>query len=250
MLQADPSAQDQGNDTPVYSAARYGHKQVGKVLIDAGAVHTIGEAAALGYTEQIHRLVADGVSPDEPRRGRSQEPPLCRAAQKGHVDTVLALIEAGAALNGRDKFGDTALEWSADSTPRGRVFLRADVMKVLIEKGVRGSQKLCAYAESEEELGLLEAYLKMREVEYLTEKLSTTAGEVIDAEDAAPKGSPRTMAEELSYCEEKRSLRVVLPGEAKPETGSLRRVLDKFRSADQDSSPMRSAQSDSSREEL
>lgn len=106
-------------------------------------------------TEDVKRLIAEGVSPDEPRYARSQEPPLCRAAQKGHVDTVLALIEGGAALNGTDKFGDTALDWAIDTTPRGQIVLQTEVMKVLIERGAKGSQKLCAYADSVDELALL-----------------------------------------------------------------------------------------------
>lgn len=57
------------------------------------------------------KLITEGVSPDEPRRQRSQERPLMRAAQKNHVDTVLALIEGGADLTLSDKFGDTALDW-------------------------------------------------------------------------------------------------------------------------------------------
>lgn len=254
LLQADPSVQDQGEDTPMFSAARYSHTEAGKVLIGAGAVHTIGEAAAIGYTEQVQKLIAEGVSPDEPRRARSQETPLCRAAQKGHTDTVLALIEAGASLDGTDKFGDTALDWAADSTPRGQVFLQTEVMKVLIEKGVRGSQKLCAYAVSEEELGLLESYLEMRKAEYEAEEPQVAAAEDAEAEDPISREKPKSMAEELTYCEDKRSKRVVPPGEARPESQGLRKILDKFRdSTDQESSSMGSAQtaqSDSSREEL
>jgi ankyrin repeat protein len=251
LLQADPSVQDQGEDTPMFSAARYGHTEAGKILIDAGAVHTVGEAAAIGYTEQVQKLIAEGASPDEPRRARSQETPLCRAAQKGHTDTVLALIEAGAALDGTDKFGDTALDWSADSTPRGQVFLRTEVMKVLIEKGVRGSQKLCAYAESEEELGLLESYLDMRKAEYEAEE-QVAAAENTDAEDPIKKDKPKSMAEELTYCEDRRSKRVVPPGEARRDAKALRKILDKFRDGNsQESSSMaQTAQSDSSREEL
>jgi len=153
--QADPSIKDQGEDTPLYLASRYGHTDAGKALLDAGAAHHIGEVAALGLTEDVKRLIAEGVSPDEPRYARSQEPPLCRAAQKGHVDTVLALIEGGAALNGTDKFGDTALDWAIDTTPRGQIVLQTEVMKVLIERGAKGSQKLCAYADSVDELALL-----------------------------------------------------------------------------------------------
>ena len=83
-----------------------------------------------------------------------------RAAQKNQLETVLALIKGGADLEGTDKFGDTALEWSADTTPRGKLTLSMDVMKVLIEKGVKGPSKLCGYAESAEELALLELYFE------------------------------------------------------------------------------------------
>ena len=194
-------------------------------------------------------MIAEGVSPDEPRREKSQELPLLRAAQKGHVDTVVALIEAGADLNGTDKFGDTALDWSVDTTLRGEKILRAEVIKVLIQKGVRGSRILCAYAESEEELGLLEMYLEMRRGEYDDPKV--TAREVADDGDAVLERKPSTMAEELSYCEERRNSRTVSPGDARPNATALRRILDKFRGGvSQASAQVESSRSDNSREEL
>ena len=85
--------------TALICAAQYGHDDIVKMLIEAGA--------------------------DVNSEGRSA---LLQAAREGRVDVVKMLIEAGADLNSKDKDGRTALSRAAGTG-------HADIVKMLEDNG-------------------------------------------------------------------------------------------------------------------
>lgn len=111
-------------DTPLHAAASLGDEQMVKLLLHKGANKDVrnraGKTAYDLAAENGHTKLYDAL-----RLGDS----LCAAARKGDLRMVLRLIENGAAVNGRDQNGWTALHRAAF---KGRV----DVARALVEKGV------------------------------------------------------------------------------------------------------------------
>ncbi|XP_057805186.1 protein VAPYRIN-like [Salvia miltiorrhiza] len=121
------SARD--GETPLHVAAGLGDEQMVKLLLHKGANKDVrsraGKTAYDLAAESGHARLYDAL-----RLGDS----LCAAARKGDLRMVVRLIESGAAVNGRDQNGWTALHRAAF---KGRV----DVARAVIEKGIDANAK-------------------------------------------------------------------------------------------------------------
>nr|AGG82491.1 vapyrin [Datisca glomerata] len=129
LLLANGASSDLRNaedgDTPLHIAARVGDEHMVKLLLlKAGANKDIrnkmGKTAYDVAAEHGHSRLFDML-----RLGDK----LCVAARKGDVRTIHRLIEHGAAINGQDQHGWTALHRAAF---KGSL----DVARALIEKGI------------------------------------------------------------------------------------------------------------------
>ncbi|XP_059669849.1 protein VAPYRIN-like [Cornus florida] len=111
-------------DTPLHIAAGLGDDNMVKLLLQKGANKDIrnrhGKVAYDVAAEYGHTRLFDAL-----RLGDS----LCVAARKGELRTIHRLLENGAAINGRDQHGWTALHRASF---KGRI----DTVRTLIEKGV------------------------------------------------------------------------------------------------------------------
>jgi ankyrin repeat protein len=111
-------------DTPLHIAAGLGDENMVKLLLHKGANKDIrnknGKIAYDIAAEHGHARLFDAL-----KLGDS----LCIAARKGEVRTINRLIENGAAINGRDQHGWTALHRAAFKG-------KTDAVRVLIEKGI------------------------------------------------------------------------------------------------------------------
>ncbi|XP_068340740.1 protein VAPYRIN-like [Pyrus communis] len=111
-------------DTPLHTAASLGDEYMVKLLLQKGANKDVKNFAGLtAYdvaAENGHTRLFDAL-----RLGDS----LCIAARKGDVRTVVKLLETGAAINGRDLHGWTALHRACF---KGKI----EVIRTLLEKGV------------------------------------------------------------------------------------------------------------------
>ncbi|KAB2018874.1 hypothetical protein ES319_D08G259900v1 [Gossypium barbadense] len=128
LLLANGSKPDVRNtkegDTPLHIAAGLGDEQIVKLLLQKGANKDIrnktGKTAYDVAVEYGHVRLFDAL-----KLGDS----LCFAARKGEVRSIQRLIENGAAINGRDQHGWTALHRASF---KGRI----DTVKTLIDKGI------------------------------------------------------------------------------------------------------------------
>lgn len=122
---AKPNIRDAfDGDTPLHTASALGDEHMVKVLLQKGANKDVrnraGRTAYDVAAENGHARLFDAL-----RLGDS----LCAAARKGEVRAILRLLEHGAAINGRDQHGWTALHRACF---KGRV----EAVRALLEKGI------------------------------------------------------------------------------------------------------------------
>ncbi|OAY44488.1 protein VAPYRIN [Manihot esculenta] len=111
-------------DTPLHIASKLGDESMVKLLLQKGANKDIrnksGKTAYDVAAEYGHSRLFDSL-----KLGDS----LCIAARKGEVRTILKLLENGAAINGRDQHGWTALHRAAF---KGKI----EAVRALLDKGI------------------------------------------------------------------------------------------------------------------
>jgi truncated hemoglobin YjbI len=111
-LGVDPNIRDRGNHTPLYCVANqcgsHSGPDIVRALVDAGA-----DVDASG--------------------GVTRATPLHMAARRGHVETARALLDCGAAVNARDRKGDTPLQRAINCRKSG-------VSQLLRERGRAAGQ--------------------------------------------------------------------------------------------------------------
>jgi len=100
LLQNDKllTARDWLGNSALIIAVNSGHKAVAELLFAAGVKPDVHEAAAIGDSGSVKRLVDDGPERLE-RPSVEGFVPLCLAAHFGHVETTRGLIEHGANMN-------------------------------------------------------------------------------------------------------------------------------------------------------
>lgn len=123
---ADLNARDQLGRTPVHLAVYCGQEAVAELLLAKGANLDIFAASGLGKFDHVAMLLKakPGLVNMEGPKGR----PLHWAAYRDQKDVVELLLEKGAEVNARDKFGLTPLHEAAFGGHK-------DVVEVLLANG-------------------------------------------------------------------------------------------------------------------
>lgn len=102
--------------TPLVRAAAHGHIQIVRMLLDAGAnIHgsegsyysPLQEAANGGYSEIVKMLIKAGADVNE-SRDISLDTSLHLALRHGDLETIKALLDAGANIRSKDYYGANA----------------------------------------------------------------------------------------------------------------------------------------------
>lgn len=128
-------ARDKEGETPLILAARGGHADTVRLLLDKGATidartkhnSTALHMAADGGHENIARLLLEkGAMVDA--KTNYDSTPLLLSANDGHEDVVRLLLDHGAYVNATDQDGGTPLHWAAQ---KGYY----SVVRLLLEKG-------------------------------------------------------------------------------------------------------------------
>jgi ankyrin repeat protein len=78
------------------------------MLLLCSCAMTLPRAAETGNSAQIQALLHEGASVDE-RGGSMDETALIIGARHGNLGIVKTLLKAGADINAKSKYGDTAL---------------------------------------------------------------------------------------------------------------------------------------------
>jgi peptide-methionine (S)-S-oxide reductase len=114
-------------DRAMPAALAHGEFDAVAALIAQGAVVDLTVAAATGRTEAVRRLLAAAD-------GESRHRGLALAAQHGHADAVIALVEAG---EDPDRYNPAGCH--AHSTPlhQAAVAGHTEVVRLLVERGAR-----------------------------------------------------------------------------------------------------------------
>jgi len=123
----DPNAAVRKGRTPLLVALDNFESDIARSLIEHGAdsksgavgedgTNALTAAVVSGYEDSVFLLIEKGA--DVNQRHRFGFTPLMQAAKRGHVEILKALIEAEADINTADDYGDTALiqtvKWSFD----------------------------------------------------------------------------------------------------------------------------------------
>ena len=127
---------DFDNRLPIHYAAKNGHIECIKVLLEYGAdIHSadienetpITLAAFYGHTECVRYLLEQGANVNDRAVDGT---PLIYAAQCGNAECVKLLLEHGASVNERITYGKTALRMAVccDSVP---------CVRILVERGAK-----------------------------------------------------------------------------------------------------------------
>ena len=113
----DVNKSDSDGDTALHGAAREGHIEVARALLQAGAnARKINEegrtplhlASGEGHIEIVRALLEAGAGADV-RKGQGCHNPICYACVMKHFEVFRALVEAGGDVNKLDSRGWTAL---------------------------------------------------------------------------------------------------------------------------------------------
>jgi ankyrin repeat protein len=108
-LGVDPNIRDRGDHTPLYCVANECASETGPEIV-RGLVRAGADVSACG--------------------GVTRATALHMAARRGHVEIARALLDSGAAVNARDRKGDTPLQRAINCRKNG-------VSQLLLERGAR-----------------------------------------------------------------------------------------------------------------
>ncbi|ERM93810.1 hypothetical protein AMTR_s00138p00019640 [Amborella trichopoda] len=111
----DVNLTDKFGNTPLLEAIRYGHDRVASLLVKEGASLDIDDAGgflckavASGNTDFLKRLLVYGMDPNS--RDYDYRTALHKAAAEGLYSLAKNLLEAGASVFSKDRWGNTPLD--------------------------------------------------------------------------------------------------------------------------------------------
>ncbi|XP_051119024.1 potassium channel SKOR-like [Andrographis paniculata] len=148
----DFNVKDDFGKTPLFEAIKNGHDSVALLLVSAGASLSIDsagnclcEAVAKKDLEFLKRLLGNGINPNS--KNYDLRTPLHLAASEGLYDECASLLEAGASVTARDRWGRTPID-------EARIGGSHVLMKLLQEATLKEMQELSYRHERVEDKSL------------------------------------------------------------------------------------------------
>ncbi|XP_027339894.1 potassium channel SKOR-like [Abrus precatorius] len=125
---------DKFGTTPLLEAIKNGHEEVASVLVNAGAILTIDDVGNFLCTivakkelDLLKRVMACGINPNA--KNYDQRTPLHIAASEGLLTMAELLLDAGASVLSKDRWGNTPLH-EAHTGGNRNMIKRLEVAKV------------------------------------------------------------------------------------------------------------------------
>jgi len=117
-MSSDPTATEKVM-TPLELASKYGHLEIVRELLKAGAEdgylgNSLVSASMHGHLEIVRELLKAGMDPNGRIGSLYSFNPLTSASMHGHLEIVRELLKAGANVNCTDYTGRTELMWAQE----------------------------------------------------------------------------------------------------------------------------------------
>ncbi|KAJ4153081.1 hypothetical protein LMH87_009586 [Akanthomyces muscarius] len=141
-LDVDALTGGERSRTPLHLAAECGNTETLETLLKAGANMSSRDyfdytplllAIDSGQIQAVEALLAGGAKVDEVREPDDEKPPLCVAAELGHLEIAALLIEHGADIEATDK-------WDSPPLLTASLDGHVDIVKLLLGKGANAAK--------------------------------------------------------------------------------------------------------------
>ncbi|XP_042518765.1 potassium channel SKOR-like isoform X3 [Macadamia integrifolia] len=143
----DINNSDKFGNTPLLEAIKNGHDRVASLLVKKGATLNIDDAGnclckavASGDTDYLKLLLSHGIDPNS--KDYNHRTPLHIAAAEGLYLTAKILIEAGASVLSKDRWGNTPLDEAHMCGNKNLIKLLEDAKSVQLSKYHDCSQEI------------------------------------------------------------------------------------------------------------
>ncbi|XP_010069439.2 potassium channel SKOR isoform X1 [Eucalyptus grandis] len=130
---------DESGNTPLLEAIKHGHDQIVPLLVKAGASLMIDDAGgflctavARRDTDLLKRTLDNGINPNA--KNYDSRTPLHVAASEGSYSVASLLLEAGASVLAKDRWGSTPLDESRLSGDKNLIKLLEDAQTLQISE--------------------------------------------------------------------------------------------------------------------
>ncbi|XP_051146393.1 potassium channel SKOR-like isoform X2 [Andrographis paniculata] len=141
----DVNAEDNFGNTPLFEAIKSGHDRVASLLSQQGAVMKIANAGsflctvvARGDSDFLRRVLANGIDPNS--QDYDHRTPLHVAASQGLYLMAKLLVEAGASVFSKDRYGNTPLDEATMGGNRNMIRLLEEAKKAQLSEFPNCSQ--------------------------------------------------------------------------------------------------------------
>lgn len=231
---ADPNIPSMFGHVSLDRAFSNGHRMIANILLDNSARPSplvLVEAAGLGYSDTVQKLLDLGVDPNTPALGTNptilytgcHTTPLCQAAQYGHLDVVDVLLKGGADPDLPDEI-DTPLYYAAN-------YGHDDIVDKLLAVGARADKSPVALTQAVngKNMAMVETLLAHgadpdahheEDSSALCRAVCSGRIELVDillANGARPEKTPDALVEAVS-CGDLEMVKMLLANGARPDT--------------------------------
>ncbi|XAR58128.1 hypothetical protein NMG60_11026523 [Bertholletia excelsa] len=155
LIQAgvDINISDKFGNTPLLEALKYGYDKVGTLLVKEGATLNIGDAGSFlctvvirGDSDLLKRMLSNGMDPNS--EDYDHRTPLHVAASEGLYLMAKLLLEAGASVLSKDRWGNTPLDEARACGNKNLIKLLEDAKFALLSEFSECSQEIADKARS------------------------------------------------------------------------------------------------------
>ncbi|PSS21449.1 Potassium channel SKOR like, partial [Actinidia chinensis var. chinensis] len=149
LIQAgvDVNISDKFGNTPLVEALKNGHDRVASVLVKEGAALKIDDAGsflcsvvARGDYDFLKRILSNGIDPNS--KNYDHRTPLHVAASEGLYLMAKLLLEAGASVFSKDRWGNTPLDEARTCGNKNLIKLLEDAKSIQLSKFLDCSQEI------------------------------------------------------------------------------------------------------------